>query len=123
MREIKFRWYNKTEWQQWMLKYWPQWMIVEANWRDDISVMQYTWLKDNNGKDIYEGDIISYFNPDWFEKIQEVRWDENTLEYWCGCTDLATQKYIQDKMMDSFKFNWKFDIIWNIYENPGLLTK
>lgn len=134
MREIKFRvWINNRM----ILPYddWSNYHSIDLEWQicdvwdqnlqlnedEWFILMQYTWLKDNNGKDIYEGDIISYYNPDNFEKNQEVVWDDISLCYWCGTHDIASLKHIQDNMIEQFKFQWKFEVIWNIYENPELI--
>ena len=66
MREIKFRaWYNNTMWEMGgsgitFLHAFFRALTEGGTKVSDGTLMQYTGLKDKNGKEIYEGDIISY---------------------------------------------------------------
>lgn len=96
-------------------------------WENDFGMplMQYTGLKDKNGKEIYEGDICKYYDsePDdseefetsrdgydggWHdvELIGVVEWQNETAGFTVGGT-----KWWSDKI----------EVIGNIYENKELL--
>lgn len=126
-REIKFRAWDKEykkmmEWGK-QLKGLTQNGIKtvmsynsDDGWSDcynlkDIDLMQYTGLKDKNGKEIYEGDIVEYddYNGNicWNEETAmfELNYDVNIV------TDFD---HIYPK---------EVGVIGNIYENPELLEK
>jgi uncharacterized phage protein (TIGR01671 family) len=80
--------------------------------RDEIEIMQYTGLKDKNGKEIYEGDTIIYTvigHQSPHRAIVEFR-DGMFVENYYGWRLYPVG---QEFMME---------VIGNIYENPELLT-
>jgi len=73
-------------------------------------LMQYTGLKDKNGKEIYEGDLFNYMCDDGcIEKNCEVVFNDGAFRTRWGCL-------IKDII------DWEFEVIGNIYENPELLN-
>ena len=74
-----------------------------------FEMLQYTGLKDKNGKEIYEGDIIiCKYGP---EITMEVKWVDE------GFRTLG--KYNGDNYVGYVKNS--AEVIGNIYENPELL--
>lgn len=75
---------------------------------DEVYLMQYTGLKDKNGKEIYEGDIMT---TKW-NKTVEMIWDAKE-----SCFTLKTPDNLVISDLD------EMEIIGNIYENPELIKK
>lgn len=131
MREIKFRAWDKVN----------KNMLYDVStgtviiWYKEISAksencvfMQYTGLKDANGKEIYEGDIVKYVAGENYENTGVVIWaDEKnsfnlkTYPFMCGFVIHNEEENKTDK------FEWDetnyMEVIGNIYENPELLER
>lgn len=74
------------------------------------TVSQFTGLKDKNGKEIYEGDII--------ENVE--KW-EIIFDKGCFCSRLLDVKYLEEKTYIALRAIRDYEIIGNIYENSELL--
>lgn len=81
----------------------------------EYETMQYTGLKDKNGKEIYEGDVVEYLDGE-FSFIAKVAWSD-----WMWYLEGINPK--ESFMFDDVADNETADveIIGNIYENPELL--
>lgn len=84
---------------------------------NDIVLMQSTGLTDKNGKEIFEGDILSVETDEENVKV-EVSWDSKHALF-----AFESKKYNEKIPLDElFEDNsYPFKIIGNIYENPELL--
>lgn len=84
---------------------------------DDIKLMQSTGLTDKNGKEIFEGDILSIETDEENVKV-EVSWDSKHALF-----IFESKKYNEKApLAELFEDNsYLFKIIGNIYEDPELL--
>jgi uncharacterized phage protein (TIGR01671 family) len=125
MREIKFRAWDKKEnkmQQVVQILYGHEasnyplsvdfFRSVKSRLIKDIELMQYTGLKDKNGKEIYEGDILFFGSVDeGCGDTYEVMWVKNGFKArW-----IHTGKEYFEELDDTF------EVIGNIYENKELL--
>ena len=77
---------------------------------DDIPLMQYTGLKDKNGKEIYEGDVIKTMNA-----------ESATVEFSNGGFKYQYDKEGKRPLFDPIAKH--SEVIGNIYDNPELLNQ
>jgi len=77
-----------------------------TKYHEDIPVMQFTGLKDKNGVEIYEGDIVKVGNKIMSVLFKEGRW----------CTLYESSHY----RLYGWVFN-EIEIIGNIHQHPELL--
>ena len=81
---------------------------------DTCEVMQYTGLKDKNGKEIYEGDIVKVWEPFNVSQVAVVKFND-------GCFDIVGKTLTFRDYLKCFVANKSIEVIGNIYENPELL--
>ena len=75
---------------------------------------QFTGLKDYNGREIYEGDMLEYDNRDGYAV---VKYDEEDGSYYLDGENLNWLDVFSDKR------RWyRCEIKGNIFENPELLN-
>ncbi|MGE6893814.1 YopX family protein [Priestia flexa] len=122
MREIKFRAWNTREQfidTAWLID-WEHEKICHSKHNqsklDDCILMQYVGLKDKNGKEIYEGDIIKLGTEERFY----VAWHDYKQEFTFRGYDGGYYPNTYRGATRDDEYGW--EVIGNIYENKELLT-
>jgi uncharacterized phage protein (TIGR01671 family) len=92
---------------------------------DPETVGQYTGQKDENGREIYEGDIVKWANGYMPPNAGVVTYWENGCQFACvmdyGAFNLV-KKYAAGGHLSEYKHN-TFIVIGNIHDNPELLKE
>ncbi|MED5046487.1 YopX family protein [Bacillus siamensis] len=90
------------------------------------TVGQFTGLKDKNGREIYEGDIVRN-HRDNSNELLEVLWQEEVAEqasygiYWTKEVPGFRFKRIKRGLTTVFVAHVDLEVIGNIHQNPELL--
>jgi uncharacterized phage protein (TIGR01671 family) len=94
--------------------------LYDTDSLENATLMQYTGLKDKNGKEIYEGDVVNVWGQSsniasvgFLQGCFTLNWNDDSN------TDLLGWYSFKRSVSSDPK---DFEIIGNIYENPELLT-
>lgn len=128
MRELKFRvWDKLTENFIYPTKY-HQWHYISISdgkfynlqnnsGGDEYVVHQFTGLKDKNGKEIYEGDIV---------RVHYVLGKDVGVVVWSDCLFGYEISYKRERHGESESLraeNLRYEVIGNVFEQPELLER
>lgn len=121
MREIKFRAWNKKNAIMvpvLELTLGADWIVNEkfSCFDGETILMQYTGLKDKNGKEIWEGDIVRCTDKYEKEYYYKVSWVNHMAGFFY--TDDTCK---EDEWMEHVGLYEYEEVIGNIYENSELL--
>jgi len=117
-RQLKFKIYDKND---------TNCIIGPFNWNklpqflfpENFTLLQYTGLKDKNGKEIYEGDVIKYHRV--FEKKREVIELTSCIKFQDGAFGFDMKGF--NDMFMSLGDDSDIEVIGNIFENSELLKQ
>ena len=86
----------------------------------DFILMQSTGLKDKNGKEIFEGDVVKY-EVGRNTVTEEVAYDKNFAGF--GVRDADTDIIFTFLQLADVVDLISLEVVGNIYNNPGLLEE
>lgn len=107
MREIKFRVFDDVNFGTPNMRHFNVFQARFIDHIEKLKIMQFTGLKDNNGKEIYEGDICTIWmgckqdKPYLVEDMRELYADINNSDSYLRITEI--------------------EVIGNIHANPELI--
>jgi len=112
MRVIKFRAWDKDNQKMWGDD------LVRLNYQDWISskdfiLMQYTNLKDKNGKEIYSGDFVNAQDGAWLVEVENLEDGSVLVNHETGEASI-------DHVEGEYSLT-ETEVVGNKYENPELL--
>lgn len=84
---------------------------------DEEHLMQSTGLKDKNGKEIFEGDVLAIETYEGVTNLK-VFWDEKHALFMFESKKYNEKDLLAELVEDN---TYPFEIIGNVYENPELL--
>ena len=119
MKTLKFRIYDKTEKKMKLLD--SIWNMPDPSYDFD-EIQQFTGLLDRHGKEIYEGDIVSYNEPSYglvktkYHRVGMVEYREDLARF-----DIKLKSLFDGGGTIEMKEIYPIEVIGNVFMNPELL--
>lgn len=120
-RQIKFRAWDPKAVQMYSindvkLTHLPSEVTFDYFFHPDEVQMQYTGMKDKNGKEIYEGDVLKGYGENWYVTFDEVEDSDGYAQQYTYGWKITSKK---DSM--ALENSYDYEVIGNLFENPELL--
>jgi len=119
---VSFHFSGRANWTCWWRFSAPDQKCVSGSGFQEDAIMQFTGLKDKNGKDLdwWEGDILkvwsTYETEEPIECLAVIKWDSKNAWFATDFHGMQVCGFTKDG-------NWAAEKVGNIHENPELLTK
>ena len=133
MRKIKFRAWDKRGEKMYQVQDLgigkENWLKTATNYKEqpdtgynkfypsEVEIMQYTGLKDKNGKEIYEGDIVNIETMEGEKETAKIEYSEDYAQYIITSTGIV---YLEAEPLCDF-IDRGIEVIGNVWDNPELL--
>lgn len=88
---------------------------LEAVRVEDVVLMQFTGLTDKNGKEIWEGDILSHHGE---SGVSLISWQKESMAF-----VFCKQGWMHNHFIEEMSPIEEYEVLGNIYENPSLLEE
>ena len=83
----------------------------------DVELLQYTWVNDRNGVEIYEWYLVKYIAWNWNQELQTFT---NPVFY---DVDFASFCLGNEHSFRALAIDDGKEVVWNVYENPLLVNQ
>ena len=141
MKDIKFRAFHKPSKKMFGVYCFTDVEVMENSFdgvktsetlpalREDCILMQYTGLKDCEGKEIFEGDIIEvefddYYSNNYFTINENEKYiGEIVFDYFGYYIKFPDMCFMPINDVVDYDFNIYYKILGNIHQNSELLMK
>ena len=114
-REIKFKIWDKNDTKALIGPF--EWnKIPNFQFPENFDIVQYTGLKDKDGKEIYEGDRVRFASRENIYFFGEVIWIEDRASF--GVRTENAPETFEDMMDYMSEFNNIIEVVGNIFQLP-----
>jgi len=94
---------------------------IDGYWNKGAILMQSTGLKDKNGVEIFEGDIVKITVSDGFDYLDGNLSIVKKSDFHAGIICELLSNDLEYLITDESETGYRYEVVGNIYENPELL--
>lgn len=93
------------------------------DWQELDNLMPYIGVKDKNGKEIYDGDIVKFDVYEYEQLVSSVVSYVKWCEGLCSFSVVVNNQGVRGTLGHFLDSNKEVEVIGNIYENADLLER
>lgn len=86
-----------------------------------LVLMQSTGMKDKNGVEIFESDLVKITVSNGFDHLEDALSIVKEAEYHSGLICKLLSNTLEYRIFDEEATGYQYEVVGNIYENPELL--